>query len=138
VSVAVTIASYFYLPIVRGNTIQFIGLGLILTGVLLRFLAIWSLGRAFTVNVTIREGHELNKRGMYKHMRHPSYTFALLSFIGLGLSLNNWLSLAILLISVITVFQRRIKVEEAALETAFGQAYRDYRKTTWGLIPFVG
>jgi protein-S-isoprenylcysteine O-methyltransferase len=56
---------------------------------------------------------------------------------GLGISLGNGLSLAILLLTGLIVYLGRIKSEERMLAQAFGSAYEAYKKRTWALIPFV-
>lgn len=134
---AVEISIKFYLPI---STFQFarnLGLVMIVTGIILRLLVINSLGKYFTADVTIRQGHQLKKDGFYKYLRHPSYSASLLSFIGFGISLNNWISLIIIVAAILFAFIRRINVEEKALTEHFGQEYIDYKKGTYRLVPLV-
>lgn len=52
--------------------LQYTGLLLIIGGMTLRFIAIWSLGKFFTVDVNIQENHKLIKKGVYKVIRHPA------------------------------------------------------------------
>lgn len=96
-----------------------------------------SLGKYFTVDVTIREDHKIKKDGFYGVLRHPSYAASLLTFLGLGLYLNNWLSLIIACVPPFLAFSYRIAVEEKALVEQFGQDYLDYRKSTKKLIPYI-
>ena len=60
-----------------------------------------------------------------------------MSFVGFGISLNNWASLAIVTVSILVAFVKRIQVEEKALVEQFGEEYLQYKKTTSGLIPFI-
>jgi protein-S-isoprenylcysteine O-methyltransferase Ste14 len=99
--------------------------------------AIVHLGRFFTVNVAISSIHRLIDTGPYRFVRHPSYTGALMAFLGLALCLANRASLVILLVPVFLVFLRRMHVEERALLQAFGDQYRDYMRRTKRLIPAV-
>ncbi len=124
-------------PIGPARTIPYVGIAMVLLGVIARLLIIRSLGRFFTVDVTIREGHVLKTDGIYAYLRHPSYAASLLSFIGFGLSLNNWIALAIVTVAVFTVFIRRIHVEETVLIRQFGEAYIAYQRKTRRLVPFV-
>jgi protein-S-isoprenylcysteine O-methyltransferase Ste14 len=62
---------------------------------------------------------------------------SLLTFLGLGLSLNNWAALLIAFIPPFFAFSYRIKIEENVLANEFGQEYTEYRKQTKKLIPFV-
>jgi protein-S-isoprenylcysteine O-methyltransferase Ste14 len=95
------------------------------------------LGRFFTVNVTIRIDHQLIQSGFYKYLRHPSYTGALLSFLGLGLSLNNWFSLVIVFLPTLFAFIHRMNIEENVLAEQFGKQYQDYISKTKRILPFV-
>jgi protein-S-isoprenylcysteine O-methyltransferase len=114
-----------------------VGLALFLAGIAVRWCAILALGRFFTVNVAIAADHQLVEAGPYRWLRHPSYTGALLAFLGLGLCLDNWAALAVLMAPVAVVFWWRMRIEEAALVETFGERYRDYMRRTRRLIPFI-
>ena len=137
---AITLALFtttsFAMPIGQ-DVIRYVGLGIIVLGILLRIWAVRTLGKFFTVDVTIRQDHQLIKNGVYKYFRHPSYTASLLTFIGFGMSLNNWYSLLIVVFAVIVVFTMRIRIEEKALTAQFGDQYLQYKKEAWGLLPFM-
>ncbi len=113
------------------------GVVVFVAGVGVRWYAILCLGRFFTVNVAIATDHQLIEAGPYRWLRHPSYTGALLAFLGLGLCFDNWVSLAALLVPVSVVFWWRMRIEEAALLGTFGERYRDYMRRTRRLIPFI-
>lgn len=136
-TLAMFISMNSHLPIALHPATPYVGLVIILLGILLRLAAVASLGRFFTVDVTIRADHKLKKDGLYKILRHPSYFASLLSFMGFGISTNNWLSLLIILVATIAVFSIRIRIEEKTLIAQFGQEYLDYKKSTWGMIPFL-
>ncbi|MCJ7934001.1 MAG: isoprenylcysteine carboxylmethyltransferase family protein [Chryseobacterium sp.] len=125
------------LPMVTGNWILYGGEMLIITGIVFRFAIIRSLGKYFTVDVTIRRDHKIKKEGFYNYVRHPSYAFSLLTSLGLGLYLNNWLSLVFAFVPPFLAFTYRIKIEEQALVEQFGDEYIAYRKKTKKLIPFI-
>jgi protein-S-isoprenylcysteine O-methyltransferase Ste14 len=114
-----------------------IGTAIILLGIILRFAAIKQLGKFFTVDVAIRQDHKLNQSGLYKYVRHPSYSGSLLSFMGLGLFLNNWISLAVVFMPIFFAFTLRMKVEEKVLTEQFGKQYTDYMSQTKRVFPFV-
>lgn len=94
----------------------------------LRFFAVFTLGKFFTVDVALRPDHKIKKNGLYKIIRHPSYTGSLLSFFGFGLSLNNWISLFIIIFLVFPSFLYRIKVEENLLLKHFGEEFLNYKQ----------
>ncbi|MGC3948522.1 MAG: isoprenylcysteine carboxylmethyltransferase family protein [Chryseolinea sp.] len=59
------VATAIAAPIVHGVWIRYAGLALIVLGMSLRFWVIKSLGRFFTVDVAIRDGHQLKTDGIY-------------------------------------------------------------------------
>lgn len=124
-------------PICNEVWIYYLGAMFVWIGIVLRFIIIRSLGKYFTVDITIRKDHKIKKEGFYKYVRHPSYTFSLLTSLGLGLYLNNWLSLVLALVPTFMAFSYRIKVEEKALIEEFGEEYLEYRRNTKKLVPFV-
>ena len=108
---------------------------LFLGGLVLRWWAILELGKFFTVDVAIATDHQLVVRGPYRWMRHPSYTGMMLAFAAFALTLQNGLSLAAVLIPISVALAYRIRVEEAALLSAFGEEYRRYSLTAKRLVP---
>ena len=135
VAVLVSVKTPYY--IMQGMAINRMGLAVILLGMILRFVAVAQLGRLFTVVVTIRKDHHLKKDGLYGMLRHPSYAGSLLSFLGFGLSLNNWPALAIAFIPVFAAFVYRMNVEEEMMTAQFGEEYKIYMKHTSRVIPWV-
>jgi len=108
-----------------------------LLGLLIRWTAILTLRKYFTVDVSILPGHQIVKKGLYKYIRHPAYAGSLVSFLGLGLAFSNWLSSIVIVVPILTAFIYRIQVEEQALIQAFGDEYLDYSNTTKRLIPKI-
>lgn len=87
------------------------------------------------MNVAIIADHRLIDTGPYRWVRHPSYTGALLAFLGLGICMQNWASLLILMAGTSAAFLYRMHVEEAALTGAFGARYQLYMQHTARLVP---
>jgi hypothetical protein len=112
-----------------------VGLAILAVGLTLRGTAIRTLGRYFTSNVAIQEGQSVLRTGVYRFMRHPSYTGLWLAFMGLAIHFRNWWSLAITIVPITSAMLYRIHVEEAALIEAFGSDYESYQKSTRRLIP---
>jgi len=124
-------------PIFTGASIFYCGLIAMVVGQLLRWWSVATLGRFFTVNVSIHEGHQVIQSGPYRLIRHPSYTAILLIYGGAGLCFANPISLFALTIPVLLVLLYRIRVEEQVLQSALGSAYRDYMQRTKRLIPGI-
>lgn len=116
-----------------------VGAGLALEVLSVAFM-VWSrrtLGRNWSGTVAEKVGHELVRTGPYRWLRHPIYT----GMLGLacGTALVSGEVRALLGIVVMTVaFVRKIRLEERLMGDLFQGEYEDYRKSTWGLIPWVG
>ncbi|WPO82740.1 isoprenylcysteine carboxylmethyltransferase family protein [Chryseobacterium sp. JJR-5R] len=134
---AVISSEYTEFPISDEVRILYLGMFFILTGILVRFIIIRSLGKYFTVDVTIKRDHKIMKHGFYRYVRHPSYAFSLLTSLGLGLYLNNWISFIFAIVPPFIAFSYRIRIEEEALIEQFGEEYLEYRRQTKKLVPFI-
>lgn len=117
--------------------LNLIGSAFIILGLIVRWTAIITLGRFFTVKVSIQTDHRIIQSGLYKYIRHPSYTGMLISFFGLGIGLDNWVSICIILFPILFALFNRIRIEEQALQGSFGNDYVAYCAQTWRLIPWV-
>jgi protein-S-isoprenylcysteine O-methyltransferase len=120
-----------------GRAFEVAGVVLFAAGLIFRWWAIVTLGRFFTVDVTIEKDHELVERGPFHWVRHPSYTGVLLAFVGWALTLRNWAAILVVLVPIFVAFLRRMRVEESALTEALGDRYRDYIRRTKRLVPGV-
>ena len=121
----------------KRTTLFFVGICLMLGGIALRWYSVAALGKYFTFDVAIQSGHVLVEVGPYRYIRHPSYSGALLTLLGFGLALGNWAGLAAALSCMGFAYAYRIPVEEAALASALGEAYKQYMRRTWRLVPFL-
>jgi protein-S-isoprenylcysteine O-methyltransferase Ste14 len=136
-SLGIIMALLVNLPISSHLILPYSGLLVIILGMIIRFYSIVSLGRLFTVDVTIRNNHKIKQDGVYRFIRHPSYLGSLVSFLGFGISLNNWISLLIITIMVTIAMLNRIRIEERLLLEQFGPEYSKYMKKTYRLIPWI-
>ena len=112
-----------------------VGLVLVLLGIALRQWSVLTLGTFFTVQV--RSDQTVVDTGPYRWVRHPSYTAIVMSFVGIGVALENWLSLVVLIVVPSVGLVIRIRVEEKALLEALGEPYREFSATRARLIPKV-
>jgi protein-S-isoprenylcysteine O-methyltransferase Ste14 len=121
----------------NGRMFEVAGVALFAAGLIFRWWAIVTLGRFFTVDVTIEKDHELVERGPFRMVRHPSYTGVLLAFVGFALTLRNWAAILVILVPIFVAFVRRMNVEEEALRGALGERYLAYMRRTRRLLPGV-
>jgi protein-S-isoprenylcysteine O-methyltransferase len=117
------------------NTLRIVALVLMLAGLTLRWVAILTLGKLFTVDVAIQAEHPVVDSGLYHVVRHPSYSGMLLAFIGLGVFFGSWLNLAVLLVPIMLAVVNRVIKEEQALLAAIGAPYAAYCSRTKRFIP---
>jgi protein-S-isoprenylcysteine O-methyltransferase len=110
---------------------------LMMGGLLVRIVAIVTLGRSFTVNVATHASQSIQRSGLYRVVRHPSYLGLEICFLAVGLHTGNWACLALMFIAPTLAVLYRIHVEEQALLENFGAEYADYSRTTKRLIPGV-
>lgn len=115
----------------------YVGLLIMLGGLILRDISVLTLRRYFTVLVQITDEHKLIQNGVYKRLRNPSYTGMLLFTVGVAISLCNPISAILALIIFTSCISIRIRVEEKALEEKFGSQFKEYCAHTWRLIPFI-
>jgi len=117
--------------------VKVVALCLFVIGLVVRWTAILTLGKSFSANVAIHATQTLNRSGLYRWVRHPSYSGMLLIFAAIGLGTRNWVSLAVMLIFPTAALLYRIRVEEIALTGAFGPEYMQYQRETKKLIPGI-
>lgn len=115
----------------------YVGIAVMLIGILLRQWAIHVLGKFFSTKVSIIKSHRIVKDGPYSIIRHPSYTGGLLIIIGLGLAMRTWAGTLLIIILSGVAYYYRINLEEKALRAEFGKEYEEYAKKTKRLIPYV-
>ena len=117
--------------------ISLTGISLIIAGLIIRWIAIITLKKYFTVDVAINKDHELIQSGIYKFIRHPAYSGSALSFLGLGVAFSNWMTIIVIFGPILLAFLYRIRVEERALIDHFGDRYYQYCKKTKRLVPLI-
>ncbi len=112
-----------------GNALEIVGLA----------FAIWArlhLGRNWSAEPTLKQGHALIRGGPYAAVRHPIYSGLLLAIFGKALEhgdLAGLVGAAIFLVE----WKRKSLIEEQFLLEQFGHEYARYRGEVKGLIPGV-
>ena len=119
------------------NILFALGILIIIIGFLIRTISIKTLHQYFTYSVAKTENHELIEKGFYKFVRHPGYLGQLVIFTGISISLSNWLSIILMVLSILIGYMNRIRVEEKFMIEQLGDKYSDYQMRTKKLIPKI-
>jgi protein-S-isoprenylcysteine O-methyltransferase Ste14 len=112
-----------------------VGLFLLVAGFAILLTAQITLGRNHASVPIIWEDHQLIRHGIYRLVRHPLYLGVITVCIGLavfGPSLPGLFIMSLL----IPIFLILSRIEERLLIETFGDAYKEYHRTTRMLIPF--
>ncbi len=78
----------------------------------------------------------LMTRGPYRICRNPMLLGVFIYYIGVVIIIWAWQALAVF-IAYFCVMMIQVNFEEKRLERDFGDEYRDYKKQTKKLIPFI-
>jgi protein-S-isoprenylcysteine O-methyltransferase len=117
--------------------LRVVSLLVLMSGLILRWVAVFSLGRAFSANVAILDSHKVMKSGLYRWMRHPSYTGLLMCLLGVALHTRNWMAILVIFVPPTVALLYRIHIEEIALREHFGEEYVSYSQETKRLVPGI-
>ncbi len=118
------------------TTIRWVGLILFTIGILFVLWSSISLGKFYSADVTIQEGHQLITNGLYRTIRHPRYLGGILLGFGLSLLFRSWVGL-IASICFIGLILFRIQDEEKCMLREFGEDWDTYCKNSWRMLPFL-
>lgn len=140
-------ALIIYLPLLTGTflatklyTTHFltgvIGSALCLSGILIMVWAREHLGKNWSGNVILQQGHSISKDGPYKYIRHPIYSGGLLAMLVSAVVVGQifgfvWVLFCIFGLNV------KINKEEDLLTGQFPDEYPQYKKYTKKLVPFI-
>jgi protein-S-isoprenylcysteine O-methyltransferase Ste14 len=113
-----------------------LGVALLAAGLGFSVVARVSLGGNWSGTVTLKDDHELIRRGPYRIVRHPIYTGLLMGLLGTALALGEWRGLVALGLATVA-FLRKIPIEERFLTDQFGEAYARYRAEVPALVPLL-
>ena len=116
--------------------LQLIAVLLAVGSVWLAIAAIKELGKQWSLEARVLEGHKLITTGVYSRVRHPIYTAMLGMLLATGLAWSHWIAVLIGLIVFLVGTRIRTRLEEALLRDAFGEEFETWHRKVPGLIPF--
>ena len=123
-----------FLP--ESNAVSYAGLAVTIAGAALAVWARLFLGGNWSSAVTIKEDHQLVRRGPYAVVRHPIYSGLLLAAAGTAIALGEWRGLVALILAFVG-WRLKSRVEERFMIEQFGAEYEAYERQVKALIPFV-
>jgi len=125
------------LPFWDNLIVSYIGFVIYLSAGILVIVGRVQLGKFGSGELITEKDHKLYTEGVYKYIRNPMYSGALIAVIGFGLVFRSIITLLFVSIFYFIVFKMRIDEEERLLFEAFGEEFTDYKKKSKKLIPFI-
>jgi protein-S-isoprenylcysteine O-methyltransferase Ste14 len=120
--------------VAEGPGLALVAVVLVLVGLLVAYWARIHLGRNWSGEVMVKEGHTLITSGPYRWVRHPIYAGMTVALVGTALASGapyGFLGLALILFG----FLVRVRLEEALMRETFPRDYAEYSRHTARLIP---
>ena len=101
--------------------------------------AIWArltIGRNWSSTVTLKQDHELVRRGPYSIVRHPIYTGLLSMSVGTMVLTGLVESVGVVAVGIFYV-AIKVRDEERLMSETFPAQYPEYQRTVKSIIPFI-
>ncbi len=136
-TIGLTAGEWFILDNQAHQIMRYVGLGVYILGITLRYTAAITLGKYFTRDINVDESMRLVSHGVYRILRHPLYLGLFLLVTGVPLFFANYFAFIIAFFSMFGVLNRRMKLEEAAMERLLQDNYRNWKRTRYRFIPFI-
>lgn len=125
------IANQFALNIV----LQLLALVLIVASLMLEISALGELGKQWSLEARVLQGHELITTGVYSIVRHPIYTALLGRLIATGLTFSHWFAICVAVVLYLIGTRIRTVSEDRLLREAFASEFEEWKNRVPGLIP---
>ena len=126
-----------YFPLWRNPFVSILGILIFIIGGFIVIAGRYQLKQFGEGILTIKEDHKLITSGIYKYIRHPIYGGGIIGIIGFYCAFQSLVVLIIMSVVYFVIFRHRLLFEEELLIEEFGDQYKEYRKKTKLLIPFL-
>ncbi|HEY3248473.1 MAG TPA: isoprenylcysteine carboxylmethyltransferase family protein [bacterium] len=123
-------------PLFDSPLLRIAGAVALVGGLLLHFVALYTLGEAFQIGVDTSKTPGIVRTGPYRVVRHPVYAAFLSYFLAAWLLMPNLLFSIVTPLAALRIYLQAV-YEEAALSARFGPAYQAYMQSTARFIPGV-
>jgi protein-S-isoprenylcysteine O-methyltransferase Ste14 len=117
--------------------LQAISIALAIGSIWLASSAVRELGKQWSLQARLIEGHKLVTSGVYSMVRHPIYTAMFGMLIATALAFSHWIGFAAAVIVFLIGTKIRTRVEEKLLAEAFGTEFESWKAKVPALIPFL-
>jgi protein-S-isoprenylcysteine O-methyltransferase Ste14 len=117
--------------------LQILGAGIAAVSVWLAMSAVRELGKQWSLQARLLEGHKLVTTGVYQIIRHPIYTAMMGMLISTGIVFSHWIALIAAIVVFLIGTGIRTSIEERLLSDGFGEEFREWKARVPGLIPFM-
>ena len=118
--------------------LQAIAVILIVASVAMEIAAFNELGKQWSLEARVLEGHKLVTTGIYSFVRHPIYTALLARLIATGLTFSHWITICIAVVVYLIGTRIRTVSEDRLLSRAFGKQFDEWKARVPSLLPFIG
>jgi len=125
------------LPFWDNLIVSYVGFVIYLSAGILVIVGRVQLGQFGSGELITEDEHKLYTEGVYKHIRNPMYSGALIAVIGFCLIFRSVVTLSILSVFYFMLFKMRIDEEERLLYEAFGEEFTNYKNKSKKLILFI-
>jgi protein-S-isoprenylcysteine O-methyltransferase Ste14 len=119
------------------QTIRIIGLAFYLTFSWMQIWATKVLGENYSQDIVIKKNHQLVTTGPFKLIRHPQYLSQFLMDAGAAIATLSFVLAPLALIQIPFLIMRA-SIEDKLFEKHFGENFKNYKKKSGMLIPFIG
>jgi protein-S-isoprenylcysteine O-methyltransferase Ste14 len=113
----------------QGTTLRWAGYALLAASVVLIALAQRDMGKSWRIGIDEARRTALVTHGLFNRSRNPIFLGMRLNMLGLFLVLPNAVTLCVFALSE-ALIAVQVRLEEAHLSQAVGEAYRQYREKT--------
>lgn len=113
-----------------------VGIAICAPGLAIIVAALAAMGRVMQVSPQPKADGRLVTRGVYAWLRHPMYTGILFIVVGLLVRTPS-LAAGIVGATLAVLLVAKSRFEESLLMARYPD-YTEYRRRTWGVIPFLG
>jgi len=104
------------------------------------WVQIWAtkvLGDNYSQDIAIKKSHQLITSGPFKFIRHPQYLSQILMDLGGAVATLSFILAPLVVIQIPFLFLRA-SLEDKLLEKHFSSTFKEFKKKTGMIFPFIG